>query len=183
MPTSNPIDKYYWVGSIETASGKSVDLVNFTPDMVDLEDIAQSLSLICRYNGHLPGFYSVAEHSVRVSWWLRQNQRSIQEQLSGLLHDAAEAYVGDMVRPIKRMEGIGNLHQQMESNISKVIHETLGGVYPHSDYVHQADRELYNWEVENIRSGIRRGWPPSSARESFLIRYRLLKEKLDDRSI
>lgn len=63
----------------------------------DIRDIAHSLSLQCRYNGHVDKFYSVAEHSVLVSYCVPEEYK-----LWALLHDAAEAYTGDMVRPLKR---------------------------------------------------------------------------------
>lgn len=62
------------------------------------EDIAHSLSLLCRYNGHVQSFYSVAEHCVLLSTTFPDTETA----LWALLHDATEAYVGDMVRPLKR---------------------------------------------------------------------------------
>lgn len=66
-------------------------------DEVRLEDIAHSLSLLCRFGGHCSRFYSVAEHSVHVA-----RLCSPEVALWGLLHDASEAYVVDLPRPIKR---------------------------------------------------------------------------------
>lgn len=64
---------------------------------IHVEDIATALAKQCRFNGHSQGFYSVAEHSVRVSTEVPHNLAFV-----ALLHDAAEAYVGDLVSPVKR---------------------------------------------------------------------------------
>jgi hypothetical protein len=83
---------------IQTHSGIKFDLLAPTPDMVDINDIAHALSNICRFNGHVREFYSVAQHSVHVSRLVHPAWA-----LTGLLHDATEAYVGDMVRPLKAL--------------------------------------------------------------------------------
>lgn len=92
-------DQADWLrgGWILTHSGKQFWPLTPRIDDIDIKDIAHSLALQCRYNGHSRTFYSVAEHSVLIS-------RAVapEHALWGLLHDAAEAYVGDMVRPLKR---------------------------------------------------------------------------------
>lgn len=71
------------------------------PGDIDIEEIAHALGNICRFGGHVPaGFYSVAQHSVHVAEALADEPLSIRQV--GLLHDATEAYCGDMIRPIKR---------------------------------------------------------------------------------
>lgn len=89
-------------GWIRTASGGRFTFENPSPGEVQLEDIAQALSMQCRFNGHCPEFYSVAEHSVLVARLFKIHNGSA-ESVSALLHDAAEAYVGDLVAPLKRL--------------------------------------------------------------------------------
>lgn len=69
---------------------------------IDIIDIAHSLSMQCRYNGHVHTFYSVAEHCILMSYALEKTYPDRPDLwLEALLHDATEAYVGDMVRPLK----------------------------------------------------------------------------------
>ena len=82
---------------------------------VDIEDIAHSLSMLCRFNGHCNEFYSVAQHSVFVSELVKP-----QEALAGLLHDSPEAYLGDIARPIKKfLPGIEEIENELEKVIFK----------------------------------------------------------------
>lgn len=91
---------------ILTRSGRKFDLANPTADMVDPTDIAHSLSMQCRFNGHTRHFYSVAQHCYLVSDMVPAEHR-----LAALLHDATEAYVGDLVRPLKEgMRHFANSH-------------------------------------------------------------------------
>ena len=76
---------------------KVLDLYKLKPEDIQVKDIATALSKICRYAGRIPEFYSVAQHSVIVS-----KKVSPQLAFAALLHDAAEAYIGDVISPIKR---------------------------------------------------------------------------------
>jgi hypothetical protein len=84
---------------IVTHSGRRVDPLAMRPEDIDIQDIAHALSLLNRFTGHTTRPYSVAEHSVRVSWLCRP-----ENALWGLLHDASEAYLADIARPVKRRE-------------------------------------------------------------------------------
>lgn len=95
LPT--PQRKGAW---LQTHSGIAYWPLDPRPDEVNIGDIAHSLSMQCRYMGHVDRFYSVAEHCVHVS-----NCVPPEDALDGLLHDAPEAYTHDIVRPLKRYLG------------------------------------------------------------------------------
>lgn len=86
---------------IRTFSGINVDLLRPDPSVVKLEDIAHSLAAVNRFNGHTQLPYSVGQHSVYVSQLVADMEGDRREQLRGLLHDATEAYLGDIVSPLK----------------------------------------------------------------------------------
>lgn len=82
--------------SIQLSSGRFFDFEKFTPDDIDINDIAHSLSMLSRFTGHSIVPYSVGQHSVIVSMIVPPEYA-----LAGLLHDATEAYINDMSRPLK----------------------------------------------------------------------------------
>jgi len=88
---------------IATATGGQFSLSNPQPEQVVLADIAFALSKQCRFNGHCSAFYSVAEHCVLMTRFAERNGATVDELLHILLHDATEAYVGDMVAPLKNI--------------------------------------------------------------------------------
>ncbi len=89
------------MGTMNTYSGKKFDPLEMTPDNVFLEDIAHALSLLCRGGGHLKHFYSVGQHSINCAEEARARGWSERMQLACLLHDASEAYISDIIRPVK----------------------------------------------------------------------------------
>lgn len=88
-------------GQMETASGLYIDLLDPGAEAIDPEDIARHLSKLCRYTGAVARFYSVAEHAVLVRDLLKWGGASSEIVRAGLLHDAAEAYLGDVSSPLK----------------------------------------------------------------------------------
>lgn len=86
--------------TLTTYTGRIIDVLDPRPEDICLEGIAHGLSLLCRYAGQLNGFLSVAEHSVICARYaLAQNNWHLARAM--LLHDAAEAYVGDVIGPVK----------------------------------------------------------------------------------
>jgi len=82
---------------ILTHTGKRFDLFEPDADMIDPRDISHSLAHLCRFNGHTREFYSVAQHSCIVAELVPEEHK-----LTALLHDAPEAYLGDMTKPLKQ---------------------------------------------------------------------------------
>ncbi len=104
-------------------SGRYFDLADPKPDQFTIEDIALALSNICRFGGHTPKFYSVAEHSINCSKAANREGHCDYVQAACLMHDATEAFIGDMVKPLKiMMPG----YQELEARIMIVIGEKWG---------------------------------------------------------
>jgi len=89
-------------GWIQTRSGGRIWLMDPLPSDIDVADIACGLAKQCRFAGQCRGFMSVAQHSVIVADALQADGARPELALAGLLHDAAEAYLGDMVSPFKK---------------------------------------------------------------------------------
>ena len=90
---------------LQTASGRAFDLLNPSPADVDFDDISLALSRVPRFGGHTRRPYSVAQHSVLVAELLESAGHPGHVVLQGLLHDATEAYVMDLPRPLKDLVG------------------------------------------------------------------------------
>lgn len=104
---------------VETFSGAYVDTEFPDPDTIILEDIAHALSMICRYGGHTGRFYSVAEHAVLVSRRLEELGYGRKVCAAGLHHDDAEAYLGDIPRPLK--VHLGERYKQLTARMDAAI--------------------------------------------------------------
>ena len=127
---------------IHTFSGIAFDLLNPKPEMILIEDIVHSLSLINRFNGAAKFPYSVAQHSLYVAGLLPPELK-----LQGLLHDAPEAYVGDMVSPLKK---IMTEYKEVEAGIAGVVAEVFGLSRPAPPEVKKADLAVLSAEREQV---------------------------------
>ncbi len=104
---------------ILTYSKTEVNPFNIQPEDINIEDIAHSLSMMTRANGHFKHFYSVAQHSINCAMEAKSRGLSKSIQLACLLHDAAEAYIADVPRPVKN-KLIG--YDKIEKKISDVVY-------------------------------------------------------------
>lgn len=169
---------------IQTISGGKFHLLAPTPDEVELEDIVWSLSMQCRFVGHVASHYTVAEHSILVSYAVAP-----EHALHALLHDATEAYVGDLSRPLKQLLP---QYKEIEDSIWEVIALKLGIPSAMPAEVKEADarilinermalmpRTRYPWGVDHLEPLpgwiVPEGWSPDEARERFMDRYWELK--------
>lgn len=164
---------------IRTHSGLYMNVLDPKPEMICIEDIAHSLAHQCRWGGHTPVFYSVAQHSVLCSRSYSLKYQPNWIILQALLHDASKAYLLDMPRPIKsRMPE----YKKIEDRLMTIIAETLGFEYPISETVKIADNNLLRWEYEVlIESPDYHGsfvWEPILAKREFLNEYHNLRREL-----
>jgi hypothetical protein len=132
---------------IMTQSGRMFFFEHPHPSSIVIEDIAHSLSQICRFTGHTRGHYSVAEHSIRVSW-LAEQKYGRQFAREGLLHDSAEAYVSDLNGPLKRLVGEG--YGKWEGIAEHAVGQKFGFCVPKSKEVKDCDGVLYLTEKRDL---------------------------------
>lgn len=136
-------------GWIQTYTGVRFYPLDPRPEEVHIEDIAHSLSLQCRYAGHCPEFYSVAQHCVLASEWLLLRHAEEYLQLGALLHDASEAYLVDIPSPIKNTEEFG-VYRKIEAKLEDVIAARFGlGTLKHP-LIKEADETILATEFRDF---------------------------------
>jgi hypothetical protein len=126
-------------GLIKTNSGMMLDIFNIHPDQIDIKDIAHGLSHTARFCGQTGHFYSVAEHSIAVCMLVPK-----QDQLAALLHDASEAYIGDIISPIIHLLP---QYQEMESRLMEAIAQKFRFMWPIPESVKIADSQMLQIEL------------------------------------
>lgn len=127
--------KYTW---FQTFTGRKFDFANPTPEMIDLKDIARGLARIPRFMAQTNIMITVAEHSMYVA-----DNVPDEFKLEALLHDAAEAYTGDIPSPLKAL--IGKSFKVIESNIEFAIATRFRLQYPWPEAIKAMDSHaLYN---------------------------------------
>lgn len=176
------------MSAIQLASGKFFDFDTATPSDIVISDIAASLSKLCRYTGHCREFYSVAQHSVIVSLMV--------PTLEALLHDATEAYMNDLSRPVKQRNPA---YIAQEHALWPVIADRFGLMYKLPRAIKDADNRALMAERRDLMPqgdpayerawlmGIPPDltpfpdrivpWEPRFAQRAFLIRYYALERR------
>lgn len=176
-----------YAGGIATYTGNIIYPLNPDPADIYIEDIAHALSNQCRFTGHTRYFYSVAQHSMLVSEIVPDKYR-----MWGLLHDASEAYLSDMARPIKKMPEFGEFYLAAEDKLMAAVIERFGleNILPMPRSVKEADdillgneilnlmptHEVYSgWEgTPQLRTGALTYMAPADAEALFLATYTYL---------
>jgi 5'-deoxynucleotidase YfbR-like HD superfamily hydrolase len=177
---------------IITYTGLKFYHLNPQPEMVRIEDIAHSLSQLCRWTGHTRYFYSVAQHSVLGSYIC-----PTEYALEFLLHDASEAYLGDMNRPLKHFTAAGPAYLQIEEPVERAIFKKFGLPYPMSDVVKKYDVQMLyaekaqlmniteatqyeanKWGTDETEANVLiQEWTPKFAETEFLRRFNELQTR------
>ena len=109
-------------------SGRRLDILSPSPLDIEIEDIAHGLARVTRWNGQTKGTYglSVAQHSLLVEEILSRNAPQLAQKwrLAGLIHDAPEYVIGDMITPFKA--ALGPLYRQIEARLQEAVHIRFG---------------------------------------------------------
>ncbi|HIE0939507.1 HD family hydrolase [Serratia marcescens] len=169
---------------ITTFTGRHLDYAAPAVESICIEDIAQALSHECRFAGHLPNFYSVAQHSVLCSQIVAP-----EFAFEALMHDATEAYCKDIPAPLKRMLPD---YQRIEDQFDAVIRQRFGLPLRMDIAVKYADLVMLATERRDLDIDDGQVWPmlegvfpadivinpvmPLQARAMFIARFKELTE-------
>jgi len=164
---------------ILTYTGIKLSYTSLTEDMINIEDIAQALSMTVRFNGHCNRYYSVAEHSVLVSHLVDPEHAK-----EGLMHDASEAYLGDVTKPLKQLLPD---YQVIEEQFEKIIAQKFKLRYPWNADVKKWDNKILADEAVEFHDSYNNDWgigspigldivgySPEFAKVQFMKRYKEL---------
>lgn len=182
---------------IETYSGRDFNVLCPKPDDVCIEDIGHSLALQCRFSGHCSRFYSVAEHCVRCAELIARQGHGLQLQLYALLHDAAEAYIGDITTPMKSLlPAVRNIEHEIQLAIlgaarlpepnedDLAIAKAADNILLMTEAAVLIESGGKNWNIdaEPDSSITITGWPPGLSEQKFLDRFHHLHQQLAEAS-
>lgn len=176
-----PVSKSDRGAWIQTFTGRAFYPMAPHWDDIDIKDIAHALSMQCRFTGHLRRFYSVAEHSVRVAWAVEEllNQGSpvpacgrVLALLQGLLHDASEAYLIDVAKPVKSTPEMTG-YRTAEHNLQQLIYARFGVSEEEEAIVKTADQAMLAIEARDLMGPLLAGWERWTPYAQLLPKVRL----------
>lgn len=141
--------------TMQTYTGEMFDVFTPNKDQIQTRDISHALSMLCRYGGHSRNFYSVAEHSFLMAEYFF-DRKEYDLARAALLHDATEAYMGDIIRPLKlRLP----LYREVENTLQAMIFTKYGIPPEMPEKVKQADLRIVNDERAALLH--ERPWSPA----------------------
>jgi len=135
---------------ITTVSGEWFDFTNPLNSKINIYDIAHALANTCRFSGHSSRFYSVAQHSIWVSKIVPP-----EDALAGLMHDAAEAFIGDVTKPLKE---ILPDYQRVEGRIETAVRIKFRVPVNMPGSVKEADLVMLATERRDLMPNNNSGW-------------------------
>lgn len=138
---------------VTMVSGREVSLLHPVASDIVIEDIAHHLAMQCRWVGAVRTHYSVAQHSVCVAGLCPPEAR-----LWGLLHDASEAYLGDVSTPLKQAPFMAG-YRAIEAQLQRVIFHRFGLIGDPPAAVAEADHLLLVSEAQDLLARVPSGWP------------------------
>lgn len=181
---------------IKLYSGNYFDIANPEASKFELQDIAHALSRLCRFNGHCPLFYSVAQHSVLVSEYIMYKTGDPMLSLCGLLHDASEAFIGDVVSPLKKMLPD---YREIEQRVEKAIAKRFNLPFPFDPVIKHADLIMLRTEQKCVMFADDEEWAgldgveplgisineesPGEARIKFIEQYHYLVQMIEEAKV
>lgn len=148
---------------IETYTNKRFYPLEPDMELICIEDIAHALAHICRFNGHTKRFYSVGEHSLSCLGLARRMGLSYTDRLAALMHDASEAYLADIPRPIKRAM---HAYSAWEHTLQQMICRKWEIPYPFPDVIHKIDDIMLATERRDLFISPNH-WPSLTADPSY----------------
>lgn len=164
--------------TVETYTGRVVSLLEPTPGQITFVDIAMSLSRQTRYNGHT-GYiwgYSVAQHSVWVAYAINKLYGvPSQTKLKALLHDAHEAYTGDIIAPVQAIEPLSEIIKPIQKNLQTVIHKAFGIDEPTDEeiaMIKHADHCALAVEAAHLMKSAGEGWDLPDVPDELMKKFR-----------
>src|SRR3954454_9234708 len=170
---------------LQTVSGRWVNPFYPDPAQLNAGDIARALANQCRFGGHCRTFYSVAQHSVIVSELVEARGGDPEDVFAALMHDASEAYLGDMPHPLKHRSPLGAAFKEAEAALEGVLREHFA-IKAGVPEIKRADRALlaterrafsaedWHWpELEGVEPLDLQlvAWSPDEAAAAFAERY------------